>query len=477
MGYNTLFEGVVTSDNRFPTTTTITDGTNSSQAVAVNADGQMHVVLTGTVDTGNSSSDTLAPGGVFTGEAFDTLDYGYIFVSVYADVASATDGLSVEISSNGVNWDNTDNYTIPAAAGKTYSFQPGAKYFRVVYTNGGTIQAAFRLQTIMKKTSSLASSHRIQDIIIDEDDAELVKAVITGKNAAGAFVNFQATTAGNFKISLEEFETGFFNTPLPVTDPTLEISRGQLTGITHINKYGRAPDGIQLTITDIWDRSDAAATQQIWVAPTVARIHNITSTSTADDGTPEGAGAGAQAVRVWGLTSWGASEVSEDVILNGTANVPTSNAYVIIHRKKTIPVGTTYNVNTGIITATAQTDGTITAQINAGTGQTNMAIYGIPSTQTAYITNYVDNAHNTGNPSTNVESDFEMLVAERPDLNPSAFTNKSNAGIIADGTIYINRRYNPYKVVAGPAIIKFQAVATLADTEGSVEFDLILVDN
>lgn len=260
-------------------------------------------------------------------------------------------------------------------------------------------------------------------------------------------------------------------------DLMLEIPAGNIAGKTSINKYGRAAAGIQTTITDIWDRADAAATQQIWIAPTTARLHDITSSSAADDGTPEAAGAGAQAVRISGLTGWGTAEVTEDVVLNGTANVATSNAYVIIHRMQVIPVGSTYAINTGIITATAQTDGTITAQISATEGQTLMSIYGIPSTQTGYITEYDVNAHNTGNPSTVLETDFTLLVNEHPDLSLTTFLNKGNVGLIGSGSTDFSKTYRPYFKVSGPAIIKFQAISTLADTEGVAEFDIILVDN
>jgi hypothetical protein len=227
-------------------------------------------------------------------------------------------------------------------------------------------------------------------------------------------------------------------------DYALEVPAGRVANMTGVNKYARAEDGIQTTATDIWDRADAAATQQIWTAPTTARLHDITSTSIQDDGNPEGAGTGAQAVRVYGLTAWNTAEVNEDVILNGTANVATSNSYVIIHRIKVIEVGSTYNINAGTITATAQTDGTITAQINVGNGQTEMSIYGIPSTHTAYMTGYLINAHNTGNPSTAAETDFSLLINERPDLNLATFLS---------------------------------AETTLADTEGTAEYDLYLETN
>ena len=46
------------------------------------------------VDSGNSSTVALDADATFTGEWVDTLGYGIIFVNVFTDVASATDGLS-----------------------------------------------------------------------------------------------------------------------------------------------------------------------------------------------------------------------------------------------------------------------------------------------------------------------------------------------------------------------------------------------
>ena len=298
-------------------------------------------------------------------------------------------------------------------------------------------------------------------------------------DAAGAVVTLDAAQnvpvtigdAAGAVVTLEDAKN------LPVNDPYLSIARGLVTGQSSVNKYGRATAGIQITNTDIWDRANAAATQQIWLAPTAARIHTLVSSAAGDDGTPEGAGAGAQAVRVWYLPDWDTAEATEDVILNGVAGVPMNNAAVIIHRMKVIPVGTTYALNVGIITATAATDTTITAQINIGEGQTLMAIYGIPSTQTGYMTTYIVTAHNSGTPANPTETDFTMLVNERPDLNTLVFLNKSNNGTIATGTSSIPREFAPYKKIPGPAIIKFQAISTTADTEGTAEFDLILVNN
>lgn len=257
-----------------------------------------------------------------------------------------------------------------------------------------------------------------------------------------------------------------------------EVSKGNIPGHFAVNKYGRATSGIQVTATDIWDRADAAQTQQIWVAPTVARIHAIASSSDSDGKTGAPSSVGARTIRVFGLQTWSAAETSEDVTLDGTTPVNTSSSYVIIHRMKVLTHGTA-GPNVGIITATAATDGTVTAQIGAGNGQTEMSIYGIPSTQKAYMTKFDVSAHNTGNPSVVIETDFELLVNEHPDVDETsaAFLIKANVGLIATGSTTFPKTYDPPFRIDGPAIIKFQAIATTADTEGVAEYDLILVDN
>jgi hypothetical protein len=177
---------------------------NGNEAL-VNEDGQLHTVLAGKVDDNNSSSTPLAADAVFTGTSVETLEFAVLTVFVYSDKASATDGLSIQFSIDGTNWDGSDVFTIPAATGKTFSFQPQARYYRVVYTNGSTTQTQFRLQSILKKSYVKPSSHRIQDAIIDDDDAELVKAVITGKKDNDEFDNVSLTNKGNVKVALQEY--------------------------------------------------------------------------------------------------------------------------------------------------------------------------------------------------------------------------------------------------------------------------------
>lgn len=264
----------------------------------------------------------------------------------------------------------------------------------------------------------------------------------------------------------------------PPKDFFFEVARGNVRGHFAVNKYGRAPAGIQTTATDIWDRANATPTQQIWVAPTVARIHAIVSSSDLDGKTGAPSSAGARTIKVFGLRTWGTAETNEVVTLDGTTPVNTVRSYVIIHRMKVLTHGTS-GPNAGTITATAAVDGTVTAQISIGNGQTEMSMYGIPGTQKGYMTSFDVNSHNTGNPSTVLEVDFDLLINEHPDVDETAaaFLVKANIGLIASGSTFFPKRYDPPLEIVGPAIIKFQGISTLVDTEGVAEYDLILVNN
>jgi hypothetical protein len=261
-------------------------------------------------------------------------------------------------------------------------------------------------------------------------------------------------------------------TYLPNSNYALNAARGLLTGVTTVNKFGAAPAGVQLTATDIWSRADAAATQQIWVPPTTARVHAIVSSSASDDGDP--AGVGARTVRIHGLTAWNAAEVSEDITLNGTGAVNTANSYVIIHRMKVLTSGAT-SINVGTISATAATDTTITAVILPGEGQTEMAIYGVPSTQSFYMCRwYCGIAKASG---TAVDASFVLLVNETPTTNLLNYLYKSNLSLQSTGTSAFEKQYCVPVKYSGPCIIKVQATASAADVDATSGFDGYLINN
>jgi len=287
-------------------------------------------------------------------------------------------------------------------------------------------------------------------------------------------------TAKHQQVKVEWGRQGAFN---PVTEATalpvqmtknykVEVPAGNVTGVTSVNKFGRSTNVDSGIDTDIHDQANASDDIDIWVAPTQARTHQIASTSSDDDGSP--VGAGARTIRVFGLTDWDTAEVSEDITMNGTSNVATSNSYVIIHRMRVLTKGATSS-NVGTITATADTDGTITAQIGAGNGQTLMAVYGIPSVQTGYMTNYWASFNKSGGGSGRV--DVSLLSNPEPDSELTNFLVKNTQSILDKANSQFQFNFNPYFKIPGPAIVKVQGNGSTNNLDVSAGFDIILVTN
>lgn len=117
----------------------------------------------------NSSTATLTANSVYTGTAEDVSNFAEVRVSVKSNVASATDGLSIQQSPDGTNWNITDVYTIGTGGG-TFTVPRQARYFRIVYTNGGTNQGSFNLQSILDRMPTASSSQRPSDARSNDND-------------------------------------------------------------------------------------------------------------------------------------------------------------------------------------------------------------------------------------------------------------------------------------------------------------------
>lgn len=137
----------------------------------------------------NSTTATLLAGATFTGTWEDVVGFANIAISLYSDVDSATDGLKIEFSNDGVTVHSDDVFTISGGTGKQYTFGVISPYVRIRYVNGASNQTTFNLATLYHISAIKPSSHRIDDSITGQHDAELSKAVITGKNPDGNFDN------------------------------------------------------------------------------------------------------------------------------------------------------------------------------------------------------------------------------------------------------------------------------------------------
>lgn len=173
----------------------LTPAANQSVSGTVNV-GSLLTTL-GYVSTGNSISSQLSSGSVFTGAWEEVKDFSAIYITINSDVASATNGLSLQRSANASSVMTSDEYTIPAQTGKTYQIQPDARFFRVQYTNSAANQGAMALQTVYKQSYSKPSSQRPSDGYTNETDLEQMQGFNMVYNGA-TWDRMRGTTAGMF---------------------------------------------------------------------------------------------------------------------------------------------------------------------------------------------------------------------------------------------------------------------------------------
>lgn len=186
---------------------TLGQKTSANSLSVVVASDQSPLPISGTItstqvagveDATNSSTSPLLANGVFTGAAFNVTGYVAINVNIRSDVPSATGGVRVEFSPDGTNWDHSHSTTYTAATGVGYIFNVEYKFARVVYTNGGTSQAFFRLQTIFKSTLTNSSLYTLSQTVNSNMFAQLNRSIITGETTAGGggYVNVKVNPSG-----------------------------------------------------------------------------------------------------------------------------------------------------------------------------------------------------------------------------------------------------------------------------------------
>jgi hypothetical protein len=257
--------------------------------------------------------------------------------------------------------------------------------------------------------------------------------------------------------------------PVPFSQRDLlsEAVLGNLD-VDAVNKFGCATNMDSGIPTDIWSRANSVDDQPIWVAPTQARLHDIASTDAGD----ALAGVGMHSVIVYGLPTWDTEETSEVIVMNGTTPVATVNSYVIIHRILGLSWGA-LGPNIGTITATAQVDATVTAQIQPLRGQTSMLVYGIPSVRALLIHQTYAYALQGG---MNADVGMSMLVNPIPEIELAGFITRFEFTIKPASGVGVDHTHSVPTLVQGPAIIKIQGLSNTVNVGVAVGMDGLLAD-
>lgn len=237
----------------------------------------------------------------------------------------------------------------------------------------------------------------------------------------------------------------------------IPITQGGHAQIDPIQQPGRNA-AISTALEDIWDGGG------VWVAPTVTRIHDIVST----DANDTLAGTGAQTVEVKGLdTDW--EPQSETVNMAGAVDSPTLKSYLHVYQltAKTFGSGA---VNAGTITATAQTDATVTAQMTIGLNYSQSAIFPVRAGYTAHVLHLFFSRLRL---LATVNLDVRLLA--QPD--GGGFEVRWTGGITNASSSGLQQEFKPPLVFPEKTIIKLDAISSAASADVSAGFGVLLVKN
>ena len=157
----------------------------------------------------------------------------------------------------------------------------------------------------------------------------------------------------------------------------LQVARGQVFGHSTVNIYGYQT-AVNSTFIPLWENATA------YTYPVAATKMHLASSNAADTAS----------IQIVGLDA-NYNQISETLVLNGTTAVVTVKSYLRINSMQ-VTVGSLTNP-AGVVTLKDLTDTTIYAQINAGVGRTQAAIYTVPAGYTFYLSRVDANTSLNGN--------------------------------------------------------------------------------
>lgn len=156
----------------------------------------------------------------------------------------------------------------------------------------------------------------------------------------------------------------------------LQVSRGQVDGHDHLDLFGFSTTVGSTAFGPLWEGLTSAGGN--YPFPATAGTISVVSASASDT---------AVTMLISGLNS-AFAPVTASVTLNGTTPVVTTQTFLRINS-----VTTTAGNAVGNVTFTR--GATVIAQVNAGIGNTQMAVYTVPAGYTLYLTYYQADGNTT----------------------------------------------------------------------------------
>jgi len=107
----------------------------------------------GKLSINNSTNIILSSNDIFIGQGEDVVEYVCIILTIISNTDSISSGVSIQYSSDNINWDISENFTYFSNKNTLKKISNiSGRYFRIIYKNGSIDQTFFRLQTILNLT-------------------------------------------------------------------------------------------------------------------------------------------------------------------------------------------------------------------------------------------------------------------------------------------------------------------------------------
>lgn len=246
-----------------------------------------------------------------------------------------------------------------------------------------------------------------------------------------------------------------------VTPQYLDVARGEYNGVSIHDKFGRIDDvGTATDPEDVWNGQGLYTGFPTTGAETLAVVSS--------DVNDTAAGTGARTVRLFGLDE-NYNEITEDVALNGTTPVNTTQTFTRMPRMKVLTAGSG-GVNAGTLTVDNTTSGDIFAVMPIGGNRTQICAFTVPANKTCYVGSWTPEISRSGGLAGSAEVAF--MVREFNGVWEKLFTRDINTG----GTPTMDFKYSISFPEKTDIVSRVQTVSDNS-TQASATILYVLVDN
>lgn len=122
-----------------------------------------------------STSGVLGASEEFVSPAVDVTNYSMTTLTLHSPEPSAVDGLRLEVSMNGTDWDFSKPVTHHGGS-RVHTLVVTAPFYRVRYLNGATPQTVFRLNALGHTSKNKHLTSTASQMIDDDSDVELMRS-------------------------------------------------------------------------------------------------------------------------------------------------------------------------------------------------------------------------------------------------------------------------------------------------------------